>query len=441
MTQHNHEFQEPDDASAVQGFPHLRAPLTMFSRRDFLVSTALTSALALIGAVSWAEKPQEKPRIGFIYPESGTTGVEARSFMAGFRMSFDKENQCPVDVLTKSYKDNTDEMTGAVDEWTKEGKILLVVLFGDAEGTAKAIRSCAQAKSLLFVTNRSVRLVSGEVCGPNVFRVSPNNYVLSEPLAPWAIQNVGTKVFVTGTNDVDCNEQCDFFAFGFERSGGGFADRLMCDGAVESVNSIISAIKNSEADFVFACFGDENAGNFLKAFHFQDPKSRKKIIGPGSLTSLVVKEKFGSDVIMNIPTLTTVINPDSIISKAGGASGTGPFSVDRISEGYNLGQVVKMLAKSNLLASEDFGAVSKAILTSKYDGLNGAFTFDKNQDIVSDSWVTKWEISSGGGPSQKILAALGASASLDFGCGKVGFPNRHEAESMDDEAVWEENSR
>lgn len=440
MTQHNKVCSEPDNASMIRRFPNLRTGLSQFSRREFLISALLSSALFLTGSAAWADKPEERTRIGFIYPDSGKMEVDAKSFMAGFDLSFDRENHRPVDVLRKSYKANTDEMEGALDEWIREGKVLFVVLFGDVEGSEKAIKTCAQAKSLLFVTNRSVKLVSGEVCGPNVFRVSPNNYVLSEPLAPWAVQNVGTKVFVTGSDDIDSNEQCDFFAFGFERAGGGFADRLMWDGSPESMTSILATIRNSEADFIFACFGDQDAGNFLKAFNCEDPKSRKKVIGPGTLTSLAVKDNFGVDTILNIPTLTNVINPVSIMSRVRRVSGAGGFSVDRVSEGYNLGQIVNTLAKDSLLKMEDFDSLAKFVLSSKYDGLNGTFTFDKNHDVIADSWVAKWEIKSGG-LSQKVVAALGASASLDFGCGKVGFPNRHDSGSSDDEGVWEENSR
>ncbi len=437
MTQYKNLRKERQNVSFVRRFPDSQVDSSALSRREFLVGGLLTSALLLSRSAVWANDPEERIKLGFIYPDSGDMEVEAKSLMAGFDLFFDKEGPCPIDIVKKPYSANSNEISVTLDEWIKDPKVRCIVLIADVDSSEKAIMTCASSKALLFVTNRAVKLVAGEICNPNVFRVSANNYVLSEPLAPWAVQNVGTKVFITGVNDPDGNEKCDSFAFGFERAGGAFVDRMMSDGSPESIKSVVASIKNSEADCVFAGFKNQAAEDFLKAISSESPKTIKTVIGPETLTSWERKNSVGLETIFGVPTLTNVINPESIRSKISNLFGSMPISVSRAAEGYDLGQIVNKSAKENFLQVEDFETLLRFVGDLKFDGFRGAFSFDKNQDAVVDSWVTSWEMKSGE-LSRKVLASLGASASLDFGCGKVGYPSRPDSSPSQTEGVWDE---
>jgi len=437
MTQHKNLREECRNVSFVKRFPDSQVNSSALSRREFLVGGLLTSAFLLSMSPVWAKDPVERIKIGFIYPDSGDMEVEAKSLMAGFDLFFDKEGPCPIDIVKKPYDASSNELSVTLDEWIKDPTVRFIVLIADVDGSEKAAKTCAGSRALIFVTNRAVKLVAGEICNPNLFRVSANNYVLSEPLAPWAVKNVGTKVFITGANDPDGNEQCDFFAFGFERAGGAFADRTTSDGSPESIKSIIASIKNSEADCVFAGLKNQAAEDFLKAVSSESPKTIKTVIGPETLTSWQRKNNVGSETILGVPTLTNVINPESIRSKISNLFGSMPISVSRAAEGYDLGQIVNKSAKENFLQVEDFETLLRFVGDLKFDGFRGSFSFDKNQDAVVDSWVTSWEMKSGE-LSRKVIASLGPSASLDFGCGKVGYPNRPDSSPSQAEGVWDD---
>ncbi|MGA8831185.1 MAG: ABC transporter substrate-binding protein [Desulfomonilaceae bacterium] len=439
MNQHKNSHNKRRNVKVASPFSTSQIDPPVFSRREFLVSGLLSSVMLLSGSAAWAKDPEERAKVGFIYPDSGEMEQEAKSLMAGFDLFFDNDGPCPVDVYKKPFQANSDEIGETLEKWINDDNVRFIVLFADVESSEKAVKTCAAAKTILFIANRSVKLVSGEICNTNVFRVSANNYVMSEPLAPWAIQNCGTKVFITGDNDRGGNERSDFFAFGFERAGGAFVDRVMSDGTAESVQSVLTSIANSETDFVFACFEGQSAENFLKAFSAQAPRHRKTVIGPETLTSFDVKSGATQEMILNIPALTNVLNPGSIKSKIVHLYGAMPLSIARASEGHDLGQIIDILAKEQFLQTKDFDTLVKYVADSKFNGLRGAFKFDKNHDAVVESWVTAWE-SRSGGVSQKVLASLGPSASLDFGCGKVGYPNnRHDSTSSGSEGVWEEN--
>jgi hypothetical protein len=201
----------------------------------------------------------------------------------------------------------------------------------------------------------------------------------------------------------------------------------------------MAAIKNSNAEFVFACCRGELASRFLKTYYLEDPKVRKPIVGPEALTSFNKKPDAISETIFNIPVLTNVLFPESLRTKISSLLGPMALSVTCAAEGYDLAQLVENSLKENLLQAGDFENLLRFVQDSKIKGFRGSFMFDKNHDAVVDSWVASWEMKSGE-LSQKVIASLGQTASLDFGCGKVGYPNRPETTPAENENVWEENT-
>ncbi len=104
---------------------------------------------------------------------------------------------------------------------------------------------------------------------------------MGQPLAAWAVSEIGTKAFITGDNDVQGNEQADFFALGFEKVGGTFVDRVMTDAS--KIKEVLGMIHGSDAEFVFAGFKGETARAFLNAvanffFSFETKKLLDRIL-------------------------------------------------------------------------------------------------------------------------------------------------------------------
>jgi branched-chain amino acid transport system substrate-binding protein len=411
----------------------------IFTRRQFIVSGILTSALLFSKPLAWSGSAEERIKIGFIYPESGESEIEAKSLMVGFDLFFGEKGSCPVDIFRKPFGGDIDELEKTVDEWINAKNVRFIALLADLEISEKIIKKCSGAKVALFISNRSVKLAAGEYCQPNMFRVCANNYVSSEPLAPWAVQNVGSTVFITGDDDLNGNEKADFFAFGFERAGGAFADRAMSDGSLTSIQSIISSIKNSNADFVFAAFKNESAKLFLNTVKSKDSSVGKAVIGPETLTSFPRKIDPKAVNFLGVPTLTNVLNQESLRQKVTSVFGEMELWVSRAAEGYDLAKIVDNSAHENFLNIEDFETLLQFIANCKFHGLRGDFKFDKNHDAIVDSWVTTIEQKSGE-LFQNVVVSLGPTASLDFGCGKVGYPNRPDAPPHEPEAVWEENA-
>ncbi len=411
----------------------------LWSRREFLVSSVLTSAIVLTPLLGWGTDPEQRMKITFFYPENGLMELEAVSLMAGFDLSFQENGPCPVDVLRKTYGQNLDVALQEFKGSLKDEDVNFIVCVADVEGSRKFVETLATAKVIVFIANPSINLVCGEICQPNVFRSSPNNYVLSEPLAPWAVMNAGKKVFITGDNNQDTNEKADSFAFGFERAGGAFCDRVMVGDSSATIDSVISSIRNSDADFIFAAFENEQALKFLQAVKSGNPKTQKTIVGPETLTLFNKMDRVIAENITGVSTLTNIENVESLKSKIPEKFTSMALSIPRVAEGCDLGGILLNLVNDGVSGKTDFENLIKAVSNSKIKGMRGEFRFDKNHDAVVDSWVVSW-VKEAKEISQKVVASLGASVSLDFGCGKVGYPDRPDVAPVESEGVWEENS-
>ena len=439
MTQTKRRRLEEDVVTSNLEVKDLPVERHLLSRRDFLISGVLTSAIVLSPLLGRAMEPERRTKMTFIYPEKGQMELEARSLMAGFDLSFQENGPCPVDILRKTYDQSLDVVLQEIQGSLRDADVNLIVCVADVEGSKKAVEKFAKSRAIVFLTNPSIELVCGEICLPNVFRSSPNNYVLAEPLAPWAVMNAGMKVFITGDDNRDTNEQADSFAFGFERAGGAFCDRVMVGSASGSIDSVVSSIRNSDADFVFAAFEKESALKFLQSMNTGDSQTRKTIIGPETLTLFNKMDQAVEETVTGVPTLTNIANVESLRSKISSKSDSMALSISRVAEGYDLGGIIDSLANGGASGPPDFETLIKTVSNSKINGMRGEFRFDKNHDAVVDSWVVTWAKDSKE-LRRKIVASLGASVSLDFGCGNVGYPNRPDAAPVESEGVWEENA-
>jgi hypothetical protein len=73
----------------------------------------------------------------------------------------------------------------------------------------------------------------------------------------------------------------------------------------------------------------------------------------------------------------------------------------------------------------DESSISDHIPNLKIEGPSGTIRFDANHESVANVFVQEWKAVKGK-LSRTKLADLGEFPSLDFGCGKVGFPKRPE---------------
>jgi len=391
------------------------------SRRRFLAAAGL-SALMIVAGVNQSYAKRKTARVGFLFSDQGQWTGEASSLLAGFELYFKEQGDETLSLETIRRDVGADE-SGALEGLAYLGikrKVQFLIGPFSLEANEKVIRAVKDVEAVLFVTNPSVRLVAGEFCLPNTFSFCANTYQTSRPLAPWALANLGQKVFLTGSDDWLGNEQADFFAHSFERAGGIFTERVMVAQWPAGLDKLLEAIKKAEPDFVFAAFSDRQTGPFLKAFRKEFQLSKLPLVGPESLTEYPRPlSDLGKDAL-GIRTLTSIKDPVNLVTRAKQKVGRRITSVSRLAEGYEIAAAIS-LAVRQTNEGAPIGKLVDILQESAIRGLRGKISFDANHEPVLEMMVREWELK-GNAYLSRVVQNLGTVNSLDFGCGRVGFP-------------------
>ncbi len=403
-------------------------------RRRFLILAGV-SAVALAGGFS-PIRAETKPRahVGFMLPKRGALAKEASSLISGFEL-FLKEHPDKAPLLEIIKRDTGPEegqTLEAVAELVVNKKVEFLIGPLSLEAATKAIHAVNGSESLMFVVNPCVRFVAGELCFPGAFRLTPNTYQSAHALASWALKNLGPSVFITGGDNPTDNELADFFALGLERAGGTFTDRIMISDARRDVHKVIDAVRKADPAFVFASLRDHSAISFVKAFRSESSHLSKPLIGPESLAEYPETVSNLGRSAHGIRTLTFLPNPEILASKIKTKLGRTVAQTSRAAEGYDIANLICNVLEKLPNPATPLSETIKAIEEAKIEGTRGIITFDKNHEPILQAMVREWE-RDGDKLGSRIVENLGEIKSLDFGCGRVGFPTRRELPPVQEE--------
>ncbi|MBI5249444.1 MAG: ABC transporter substrate-binding protein [Desulfomonile tiedjei] len=414
----------------------------VINRREFLASTGIAVASALSGvSISFAQ--EKRPvKVGFILPEQGPYAMESRSLLAGFQLFLkEKKPDGPqVEIVKKDPGPNDERALEALAELIAPKDVLFIVAPPSLKGSEQIIHGTAGANRIVFITNPSVRLVSGEMCLPAGFRIRSNTYQCGYSLSAWALKNAGRKAFLCGDDVPEANEVADFFAYGFERSGGTFANRIMIPPDSQDFGKLLEAMNASDATLVFAAFSGEKAAGFMKALSNAAPAIKQSLIGPEYLSSFPETVDLMKGTSLSVRTVTSVIEPQEFTRVLKEKTGIETDDASRAAEGYDLAQVILGAASGIQNEDTDVDSLSKSIAEMTISGPRGKFTFDKNHEPVLEMLVQEWQFS-GQAPNRKVIETLGSVKTPDLGCGRIGFQTKPESEIKDEDPVWEDKDQ
>jgi ABC-type branched-subunit amino acid transport system substrate-binding protein len=343
----------------------------------------------------------------------------------------------PLDILKRDSGPNDEKTLEALADLIMNKNVQFLIGPPSLAGSEKAVHAVVGSNIILFVTNPSVRLVGGELCFPGSFRLCGNNYQSAQPLAPWALTKFGPKAFITGDDDTQGNEEADYFAYGFEKAGGSFGDRLMVEAGSHKFDKVLDAITKTAADFVFAAFRKDSAVEFLKAARTASPPLGQSIIGPESLTAYPGAPSAGRNAA-GVATLTAMVDPVEFAGSIKQKTGRSISFVSSAAEGYDLAGIILLALREAGLRDKDVSKTIRVIEAIDMQGPRGRIQFDKNHEPILEVMVQEWETGETN-PTRKVLEKLGPCRTPDFGCGRVGFPKRPESEKREEtDIIWEE---
>lgn len=403
--------------------------------RRSLIKLGAAAFLTSFSPMAWAATKTEPIGVGFLLPTDGPAAWKAKSILKGFEHFLKtKTPAVKIDVITREIGPQDDKVLEALaDLLSKDVRFVVAPPLYKASETV--IHASAVGRAILFLTHPSVKLVSGELCLTSSFSVVPNTFQSARPLAPWTVENAGTKLFITGSQNETANEQADFFAHAYERAGGAFVDRVQTDRA--GIPSVVKAIVASETQVVFAAFDEAEAGAFIEEFKAVNTGGKIALVGPNSLVADVRNFAPTGENFPEIRTLTTLKNGAEF---SAGLKQRFPKDTPQLMsalDGYELGITIAAVTGKLQPGAFETDKVVEQLQTLSVNGPRGKIHFDKNHARLFDSYVQMTR-KSGSGLSQKIIADLGETATPDFGCGRIGFPRRPDTDVKDEEPFWDE---
>jgi ABC-type branched-subunit amino acid transport system substrate-binding protein len=394
-------------------------------------------AAAAIPALGWnfTAMAAKQYKIGSLAPKKGPFSEEALSFGAGVDL-FLKENQ---DFLSRIRLINED--TGVNGARTIKALTDLVInlkvnfLLGatDLESTEQAIQAVKGSGIVMMAANPSARLVGGELCAPTHFRPVTNTCQESAIAAPWAIRNIGVRVFITGDDDQISNERGDFFANECEASGAKFVDRIMLKDDSSNLKDILEAIAQGEPDFVYASFKGRSAVEFIKGYKSGDKKIEAELLGPDCLTAYPGALNELKGLADGIKTITHLKTP-SLLAQRLDKHGLGKdvSDINWSGAGFDSMALIDHAIRESNDQIASGKKLAKIISESTIESTRGKLQFDANNEPVLKAYLQEWSAKDKGF-QHTIVAELGENRSPDFGCGNIGFPKSRADEDTEKE--------
>lgn len=388
----------------------------------------------------WADS-QTQSVVGFMIPKKDPSARE-KSLVVGFELYFREKGLDPAKFLaTQEYGTSEEEVLEALAELTKSKDVRIIVTPVRLEFAEQVVAGTASAESLVFVTNPAVRFVSGEMCRTNVFRVCPNTYVSSQPLARWAFQNIGRKIFIVNEGTEIASEQADFFALGSEKIGSSFGDRFVVMPDFTKYEKIFEKLEEVKPAFVFAAMSPNISASFVDAYCAKGLEKKYPLIGVESLTAYPDPVSKLKNSGLGIRTLCSLVDPVGLFKAASFGALTSP-DLDMVAQGYDIAAVFYSCLNAGCFAESSIEKASQFASKLTLEGPRGNIQFDANHEAVLAMRVSHWEKGADGGLLRVVDEQLEPCRSIDFGCGLVGFPDRPEAASQDvNQGLWEEHQQ
>ena len=377
------------------------------------------SAIALAAAAScsgaWA---QEKIKVGFMLPYSGTYAALGNAIENGFRMYVGEQGGKlggrEIEFFKVDDESDPAKATDNVNRLIKRDKVDVIVgtvHSGVAMAMAKAAK---ESGTVLIVPNAGADAVTGPMCGPNIFRSSFSNWQTAYPMGLVAAKE-GKKTAMTITWKYAAGEEAvNGMKEGFEKSGGKITKQLTLPFPNVEFQALLTEIAAAKPDAVFSFFAGAGAVKFVKDYHASGLSKTIPLYGPGFLTDGTLEAQGEAAQGM----LTTLHYADEL-----GTERDKTFRVNYAKsyklqpdvyavQGYDAAQMltVGLKAAGGDISKKDVfrTAIEKATIPSP----RGDFTLSKAHNPVQDIYLRKVD----GKENKKIGVAVKALADPARGC-------------------------
>ncbi|MDR3064049.1 MULTISPECIES: ABC transporter substrate-binding protein [Comamonas] len=380
---------------------------------------AIWSAIALAAAAGGSSAmAQEKIKVGFMLPFSGTYAALGVAIENGFRMQVAEQGGKlggrEIEYFKVDDESDPAKATDNVNRLIKRDKVDVIigtVHSGVAMAMAKAAK---ESGTVLIVPNAGADAVTGPMCAPNIFRSSFSNWQTAYPMGVVAAKE-GKKNAMTLTWKYAAGEEAvNGFKEGFEKSGGKVSKQLTLPFPNVEFQALLTEIAAAKPDAVFSFFAGAGAVKFVKDYHASGLSKTIPLYGPGFLTDGTLDAQ--GDAAQGM--LTTLHYADELGTVRDQTFRTNYAKSYKLQpdvyavQGYDAAQMlaVGLKAAGGDISKKDAfrTAIEKATIASP----RGDFTLSKAHNPVQDIYLRKVD----GKENKKISVAVKALADPARGC-------------------------
>ena len=364
-----------------------------FHKGILQTAIAALSITALSGLTLSAHAQQQKIKVGFMLPYTGTFASLGNAIENGFRLYVSEQggklNGREVEYVKVDDESDPSKATDNVNKLIKRDNV--DVLVGSVHsGVAMAMAKVAKdTGTLLIVPNAGADAVTGPMCAPNIFRSSFSNwqpgYAMGEVVAKKGHKKVVTITWKYAAGD----ESVRGFKEGLEKSGGTVVKELSLPFPGVEFQSLLTEIAAAKPDAVYTFFAGGGAVKFVKDYAAAGLKKTIPLYGAGFLTDGTL-EAQGADAA---DLLTTLHYADSLGTPRDNAFRLAYAKTYKLQpdvyavQGYDAAQ---MLAIGSNAVKGDLSKRAEliaAIEKAKIDSPRGPFTLSKSHNPIQDIYL------------------------------------------------------
>jgi len=376
------------------------------------------AALATTALLTGPALAQEKIKVGFMLPFTGTYTALGVAIENGFRLYVDEQGgklagreieyvkvddesdpaKAPDNVNKLIKRDNVDVIVGTVHS-----------------GVAMAMaRAAKQSNTLLIVPNAGADAVTGPMCAQNIFRSSFSNwqpaYAMGEVVA-----KRGHKTAITITWKYAAGEEStNGFKEAFEKNGGKVTKQLTVPFPNVEFQALLTEIAAEKPDAVYTFFAGGGAVKFVRDYAAAGLRDTVPLYGAGFLTDGTLEAQ--GEAAQGL--LTTLHYADGLNTPRDNAFRTAYAKAFKLQpdvyavQGYDAAQMLAIGLEAvggDLAKKAEFSA---ALQKATIDSPRGSFTISKSHNPVQDIYLRKVE----GNENKVAGVAIEALADPGRGC-------------------------
>jgi branched-chain amino acid transport system substrate-binding protein len=362
---------------------------------NFPTTLRMTAAAAALLAAGFASAQGNAPiKVGFMLPATGTYTNLGNMIENGFKL-YVAEQGGKLGGREVQYFKVDDESDPAkandnVNKLIKRDKVDVIVGTVHSGVASTMAKAAKESNTILIVPNAGAGVITGPMCGPNIFRTSFSNWQPAYAMGKVAAERGHKKAMTITWNYAAGQESTKGFAEGFEKGGGKVTGNLTLPFPNVEFQALLTQIAAEKPDAVYTFFAGGGAVKFVKDYVAAGLNKTIPLYGAGFLTDGTLEAQ--GDAAQGL--FTTLHYADKLNTPRDNAfrqSFTKAYKSDAdvyAVQGYDAAQLLGTGLKSvggDFVGKRD--AMLKAMHTATIDSPRGKFTLSASNNPIQDIYL------------------------------------------------------